>query len=235
MKRIKEMITLYQFLSSPLCEKARRILAYKGLDYQIHEVDRTKTEELKHVSPFGKFPAMEHDGEAVCDSTDIAHYLEEKYPANPLIPADPVMAAQAHIIEDWADESLYFYEITMRVSWEHNAKNNLQKLMETMPEGVTEEQGLELALGFAQNLSTTQGIGRKTREQVCADVERHLKALSALLSETEWLVGDSMTLADIAVISQLNCLIPTVEVAESIKAYPNITEWMARVDAVAPA
>ena len=229
------MITLYQFLSSPLCEKARRILAYKGIEYKIHEVDRTKTEELKHVSPFGKFPAMEHDGEAICDSTDIAYFLEEKYPEKPLIPSDPLMAAQAHIIEDWADESLYFYEITMRVSWEHNARNNLQKLMETMPPEVTEEQGLELALGFSQHVSTTQGIGRKTREQVCADVERHLKALSALLSETDWLVGNNISLADIAVISQLNCLIPTVEVTESIKAYPNIIEWMERVDALAPA
>jgi len=229
------MITLYQFLSSPLCEKARRILAYKGIEYKIHEVDRTKTEELKHVSPFGKFPAMEHDGEAICDSTDIAYFLEEKYPEKPLIPSDPLMAAQAHIIEDWADESLYFYEITMRVSWEHNARNNLQKLMETMPPEVTEEQGLELALGFSQHVSTTQGIGRKTREQVCADVERHLKALSALLSESDWLVGNNISLADIAVISQLNCLIPTVEITESIKAYPNIIEWMERVDAVAPA
>ena len=229
------MITLYQFLSSPLCEKARRILAYKGIEYKIHEVDRTKTEELKHVSPFGKFPAMEHDGEAICDSTDIAYFLEEKYPEKPLIPSDPLMAAQAHIIEDWADESLYFYEITMRVSWEHNARNNLQKLMETMPPEVTEEQGLELALGFSQHVSTTQGIGRKTREQVCADVERHLKALSAILSETDWLVGNNISLADIAVISQLNCLIPTVEVTEAIKLYPNIIEWMERVDAVAPA
>jgi len=229
------MITLYQFLSSPLCEKARRILAYKGIEYKIHEVDRTKTEELTHVSPFGKFPAMEHDGEAICDSTDIAYFLEEKYPEKPLIPSDPLMAAQAHIIEDWADESLYFYEITMRVSWEHNARNNLQKLMETMPPEVTEEQGLELALGFSQHVSTTQGIGRKTREQVCADVERHLKALSAILSETDWLVGNNISLADIAVISQLNCLIPTVEVTEAIKLYPNIIEWMERVDAVAPA
>lgn len=127
------MITLYQFATSPFCEKVRRLLSYKGLEYRIHDVDRTKIPELKHVSPFGKFQALDDNGIAVCDSTDIAHYLDARYPGRPVIPADPVQAAMVHVIDDRAEESLYFYEITMRLSWEHNARQTVPSLMPTLP------------------------------------------------------------------------------------------------------
>src|SRR5213595_2691891 len=107
------MIRLYQFATSPFCEKVRRILGYKQIAYEIETVDRERPSDYAHVSPIGCFPAIEHAGHAVSDSTEIAHYLEAQFPARPLIPADPVAAAQVHILEDWADESLFFYEVVM--------------------------------------------------------------------------------------------------------------------------
>ncbi|MCY1269216.1 Protein LigF [compost metagenome] len=228
------MITLYQFQSSPLCEKVRRILAYKGLAYKIHEVDRMATEALKPISPFGKFPAIDDNGTAVCDSTDIAHYLESRYPERPLISTDPEQAAQIHIIEDWADESLYFYEITMRLSWEHNARNTIKSLMPTLPKHLSEEQALLMVLKGSQQLVAAQGLGRKTQTQVVQDMKRHFRAIAGLLSRSLWLVGDSLTLADIAVLAQLNCLLYAQEAVEELKAYPQIAAWAARVDAIAP-
>lgn len=229
------MITLYQFQSSPLCEKVRRILAYKGLAYEIHEVDRMATDALKSVSPFGKFPAIDDGGHAVCDSTDIAHYLEERYPQNPLISADPEQAALIHIIEDWADESLYFYEIAMRLSWEHNARHTIKSLMPTLPKHLTEEEALVMVLKGSQQLVAAQGVGRKTQDQVVNDMKRHFRAIAGLLNHSEWLVGDKLTLADIAVLAQVNCLLYAQEAVEELKAYPQIAAWAARVDAIAPA
>ncbi|NHV25903.1 glutathione S-transferase family protein [Burkholderia sp. D-99] len=229
------MITLYQFASSPLCEKVRRILAFKRVDYRIHEVDRTKTHELRQVSPFGKFPALDDHGTAVCDSTDIAHHLEARFPERPLIPADPVQAATVHIIEDWADESLYFYEITMRLAWEHNARRTVPSLMATLPAALTQEQALELVLDGARRLVAAQGLGRKTPEQIVADVRRHLKAVAALLDHGKFLVGNALTLADIAVLAQLNCLLYAQEVRDAIESFPQIAAWAARVDTLASA
>ena len=229
------MITLYQFSSSPLCEKVRRIMHYKGIEYQINEVDRAKTEDYVSVSPYGKFPAIDDDGSPVCDSTDIAHYFEGKFPEKALVPEDPVLAAQVHVLEDWADESLYFYEITMRLAWEHNARNNIKVFMETMPPTLTEEQALGFLTNAAQNLVSVQGLGRKTREQIVADADRHLAAISNLVGDDGWLVGNSITLADISVISQLKCLLMATEVVEMLDSYPGISAWIDRVDAIAPA
>ncbi len=229
------MITLYQFKTSPLCEKVRRALNYKGIAFDVHEVDRTKVEELKHVSPFGKFPALQDNDTAVCDSTDIVYYLEEKFSERSLVPIDPKLKAQMHITEDWADESLYFYEITMRFSWERNLRPNLDKVMETMPANLTKEQVLALMLSGSQQLVAAQGLGRKTREQIIADTERHIAAISSLVGEDGWMVGDAISLADLSVIAELRCLLDAAEAREILKDYPQVSGWMARVDEVAPA
>ncbi|MNH48014.1 hypothetical protein D3C79_1115550 [compost metagenome] len=65
-------------------------------------------------------------------------------------------------------------------------------------------------------------------------MKRHFRAIAGLLSRSLWLVGDSLTLADIAVLAQLNCLLYAQEAVEELKAYPQIAAWAARVDAIAP-
>jgi len=227
------MITLYQFASSPFTEKVSRMLSFKGLDYYVEEINRLKAGQYQDVSPFGKFPAMDISGIKVCDSTDIAHVLDDTYPTKKLIPENELLRAKVHILEDWADESLYFYEMTMRVSWLHNAKATLAKIKDTLP-SFPDWVLLRIIVGKASKIVKTQGLGRKHKHQVVNDVRRHLEALNALLADTGWLVGDTITLADIAVISQLNCLLDAQEVQEMVGSFPAITMWIAQVDRVAP-
>ena len=227
------MITLYQFATSPLCEKVRRILNVKRLPFEIHEVPRSEVAKYERVSPTGKFPAIDDDGTPVWDSTDIAHHLEAKAPTPALVPSDPREAALVHVIEDWADESLYFYEITMRVAWEHNAGKVAEEFAATMP-GATAEGILPLVTKAAQELTAKQGLGRKPQDQVVRDVERHVAALEGLLAAGDWLVGSAITLADIAVAVELNALEYAREGADLLQASPVISAWRKRVAEVAP-
>ncbi|HVA83575.1 MAG TPA: glutathione S-transferase family protein [Candidatus Binataceae bacterium] len=91
--------TLYQFVTSPFCSKVRKILDYKGLDYQIVEVDYVERKELIAASGQIMVPALrlEHlqDGgkvhgsgvETVVDSDRIAMRLEELCPEPTILPA----------------------------------------------------------------------------------------------------------------------------------------------------
>ena len=229
------MITLYQLATSPFTEKVRRALAYKGIAFDIHEVERAAVPGGRYaaVSPTGKFPAMEHDGTAIWDSTDIIRHLETAFPQNRLIPADPRDAALAHVIEDWADESLYFYEITMRLAWAHNLEAALDEFAAGMP-GVPHADVRQRILDGAGALTRTQGLGRKPVAQVVADARRHFAAIDALLDGRDWLIGNSLSVADLAVIAQVNALLYAVEAREALAASRNIVPWMARVDSVAP-
>lgn len=229
------MITLYQFATSPFTEKVRRVLNYKGLAFDVHEVARAKVPagEYKHVSPTGKFPALQDGDHTVWDSTDIIHHLEANHGGASLIPSNPREAALAHAIEEWADESLYFYEMTMRLAWEHNLDAALEEFAAGMP-GVPKETLRPLILENVGKLVEAQGVGRKPRDQVVSDVERSFQALDNMLDGREWLCGDALSYADLAVVAQLNALIYAQEAKASLDGTKHIKAWMARVDAAAP-
>lgn len=230
-----EMITLYQFATSPFTEKVRRALAYKGLAFEVHDVDRDAAREGKYadVSPTGKFPAIVHDGKAVWDSTDILEHLDAAFPERPVLPQDPRERALAHVIEDWADESLYFYEMTVRLAWDHNLDAALDEFAATWP-GVPRDALRARILEGVGALTKTQGIGRKPPAQVVADLARHFQALDALLEGRDWLVGDRLSSADLSVIGQVAALLYAREAREALTTTRNIESWMTRVDAVAP-
>jgi glutathione S-transferase len=230
------VITIYQYSTSPFAEKIRRALAYKGVEFEIHAVPRDKVDDYAAISPAGKFPVIEDRdaGVSVYDSTDIIEYLDATFPGRPLIPADPATAALAHVLEDWADESLYFYEMTMRLAWGHNfEKKAVHEFLMTMP-GLTVEQAVPMVTQAAQTKVAQQGIGKKPRDRVVRDAERHFAALDGLLSSGDWLAGDRLSVADLAVVVQAKALLYAEEVVPMVRERPRVQAWLDRVDEAAP-
>jgi glutathione S-transferase len=81
------MLRLYQFTTSPFCAKVRKILDYKGVDYEVVEVDYVERKELVIVSGQMMVPAVTLDeGETLVESDRIAMALEERYPEPTLFP-----------------------------------------------------------------------------------------------------------------------------------------------------
>jgi glutathione S-transferase len=90
--------------------KTRIALLEKGLQWETTWLDLAKGEQKKpeylKINPVGKVPALIDDGVVVHDSTIINEYLEDKYPAAPLLPKDPATRARARSFEDYADAYL---------------------------------------------------------------------------------------------------------------------------------
>src|SRR5664279_4024976 len=107
-------IVLHQWEISPFCGKVRRILEHKGLGYQTVNYNGLRARKAAGLSKPGTLPVIDYDGQRVQDSTDIAEFLEQKHPTPALYPSDPTQRAQAHFWEDWADESLYWFELYLR-------------------------------------------------------------------------------------------------------------------------
>ena len=226
------MLILHQFEISPFCDKIRRVLHAKGVAYRVREVPVSRALAIRKVNRIGKLPALEDEGRIVADSTDIAHYLEEKFPAPALVPADPRERALCHVLEDWADESLYFYEMTLRFALPHNRRRWLPELTRHDP-GWFRALAPALSGLLFHRIVRTQGIGRKPVPVLVADVERHLDAIDGLLGDGDvnWLVGRALSLADIAVFAQLFCIRGSEEGAVAIAGRPRVGAWMERVDA----
>jgi glutathione S-transferase len=114
--------TLYQFVTSPFCSKVRKILDYKGLDYQIVEVDYVERKELIAASGQIMVPALrlEHvlqggggpqggEVETVVDSDRIAMRLEELCPEPTILPprSRGLHLALTRYIDSEVEEALF--------------------------------------------------------------------------------------------------------------------------------
>jgi len=229
------MITLYQFSTSPFTEKVRRARNYKRLPFAVNEVVRARVAEgdYRHVSPTGKFPAIQDGDQVVWDSTDIIHHLEEAHDGPALVPPAARDSALGHAMEDWAYECLYFYEMTMRLAWEHNLDAALDEFAQSLP-GIPKPQLKTMIMQATSQLTEAQGVGRKPRSQVVADVERHFRALDGMLDGRSWLVGEALSFADLAVLGQLSALRYAQEAEAALGRTRHVMDWIDRVEAVAP-
>jgi glutathione S-transferase len=101
---------LYQFLGSPYCAKARKILEFKGIEFETVEVDYLERKELLVASGQLMVPAVTLEGgETIVDSAKIAIRLEELYPEPSIFPPGwrGLHLALADYIDVQLEDSLY--------------------------------------------------------------------------------------------------------------------------------
>ena len=86
------MRTLYTFFRSSTSFRLRIALNYKGLDYSPQFVSLPKLQHREpaymDLNPQGLLPALIEDGKLYAQSLAMLEYLEERYPAPPLMPRD---------------------------------------------------------------------------------------------------------------------------------------------------
>lgn len=91
-----DLFTYYRSTSS---YRVRLALALKGLDYRAVPVNLLAGEQhqpaYQALNAQGRLPSLRLDsGEMLIQSPAILEYLEERYPAVPLLPADPLLRAR---------------------------------------------------------------------------------------------------------------------------------------------
>jgi glutathione S-transferase len=105
MKGETKMIKLYDFKSSPNCQRVKVVLEEKKLPYETIPVDlrkkEQKTPEYLKINPYGKVPSLADGDVVLYESCIIDEYLEDKYSTPPLMPADPGKRARVRILIDY--------------------------------------------------------------------------------------------------------------------------------------
>ncbi|QXQ05185.1 glutathione S-transferase family protein [Sphingosinicellaceae bacterium] len=95
---------LYGNSMSPFVRKVLAFAAEKGIQLTVKNAGLGSTDPgFLAASPFRKMPAFEDGDYRLADSSAIIHYLEALHPSPELIPADPKLRGQTIWFDEFAD------------------------------------------------------------------------------------------------------------------------------------
>lgn len=101
-------MALYSSSESIECHRVRFVLAEKGINVEIVDVDSdpSAAADLAELNPYNETPTLVDRDLLLHDATVINDYLDERYPHPPLMPVDPVSRARLRlvhyrILRDW--------------------------------------------------------------------------------------------------------------------------------------
>ena len=195
------MLELHQFRHSAFCLKVRMVLQAKGLSYRTVEV----TPGIGQVAVFRlsgqrQVPVLVDGDTVLADSSAISRHLEQLGADPTLLPTDPKQAAQVHLIEDWADTTL---AAAGRASLVQAAALDPELRVALLPDDLPDPRRSVMGAipgGWVNGVSELVNQGER------AALLASLEQLAASVEDSPFLVGDAMTLADLAVAAQLSLL-----------------------------
>lgn len=97
---------------SPPCVKIELALNRIGKPYE--SVYHTSRAKVRKVSPTGRLPVLEIEGERIADSIAIMDSLERRFPGAGLAPADPRERVVDRLWEHFANDHLYWIGFYLR-------------------------------------------------------------------------------------------------------------------------
>lgn len=194
------MLELYQFEASAYSEKVKLILDYKQIPYQAIEVTPGVGQiDLYQMSGQRKVPVIKDGTDIIPDSTAIALYLDEKYPARPLIPTDPRQKGLCLALEDWADESLGLQGRKAMIGAFSQHPNFRTALLPTATPDLLKTLVGAVPGDVLSLLGTGVGFGPGDIKTATGILKQALESLTLMLTDQPYLIGEEPTLADFAV------------------------------------
>lgn len=128
-------IKLYDFATSPNCQRVKVVLGEKKLPFETVPIDLRKGEQKKpeflKLNPYGKVPVIIDGNTVLYESCIINEYLDEKYSEPPLMPKDHAKKAKIRILIDYGLNHLDPPYQKVRMELMKDEKERNQETIET--------------------------------------------------------------------------------------------------------
>ena len=212
---------------SPFCVKVEAYCRMADIPYDTIE----GTGNLQK-SPKGKLPYIEDEGVTLGDSEFIIEYLINKHGDTLDEHLSETANATAHSIKIMVDEHLYWGMVYERWAVDHNWNILKDMFFAEMPWILQKMIVPKIRKGVLQTLNG-QGISRHSREEITQIVDKDLKALSGLLGDKPYFMGEKPTSVDASVYGILSQLINVKTfsgpIFEHTSSYKNLVEYTKRI------
>ena len=193
---------IHSIPGSPFGRAAFMALEEKGCAYCLVPVSPGAHRQPAYLArhPFGRIPAIEHDGFQLYETQAILRYIDRVLPQPALTPADPRAAArmdQLMNINDW-----YLFQGVGNVI-------GFQRVIGPMLMGLTpDEEAIAAAMPRARLV---------------------FGELARLLGDQDFLTGDALSLADILIAPQVDFFRGLPEWEPLVEAHANLAAWIDRM------
>ena len=191
-------VTLHGPGFSTYVRTARLALEEKAVDYDFDEfnfiADGMPTEQLAR-HPFGKVPALTHDGFELYETCAITRYIDEAFGGPSLQPADSQGRAQVAQVCGILDSYTYGPAVQKIV---------IQRLVVPMMDGSPDEAVIE---------------------EAAPEAAKAMSVLNSILGQRSYLVGDALSLADLHLVPIYDYFSKTPEGAAILQTTPGLRRW----------
>lgn len=142
---VPSRVTVIGSFLSPYVRKVLAVLELKRIAWEIDPVVPFYADDaFTGLSPARRIPVLIDGETTLADSTVIVEYLEERYPAAPILPDDVCQRAEARWLEEYADSVMgevfiwrYWYQVIInRFIWGNPPDQDVvsQAVEEDLPE-----------------------------------------------------------------------------------------------------
>ena len=182
---------------------ARLALEEKKVDYQLQEVDifadTGPPEEYLELNPFGTIPCLLYGDFKLYETGAICRYVDEMFLGMPLQPKEPAPRARMNQIISVFDSYTY-----RPMVWDVY----VQRIVIPGSGGRADEELIATALPTIQTA---------------------LQQIDLWRGDSEFLVGDAITLADLYAYPMLRYFIETGEGEAMLASFPRLQEWLSQM------
>jgi glutathione S-transferase len=222
------MLELYHSVNSVCAQKVRIALAEKGLDYTEHLMtlagDQFDPAYMK-LNPNAVVPTLVHDGKPVIESSIILYYIDEAFPAPPLMPKDPLARARVRMYNKLIDE--YVHNSCTILSFATAFRDRLAKMSPEAREAELAKSPSKKRSEYKRDV-VARGL---SSPYVIEALEHHEKMLDWMQEGSKtgsYLAGDAFSLADAAVVPYILRL-ELLKLDRMWDKRPAVAAWWARV------
>ena len=229
-------LVLYGSTISYFTGKLEAALRYKEIDYRLEPM-RSQAQRglIPQATGVFQMPALQlEDGRWLTDSTLILQWLDEAYPAYPLLPQDAVLRFVSLMLEDYADE--WLWRPAMHYRWHYApdaarlSRHISQELLSDMPGPLWLKQFF-VRQRQRRLFTVGDGVSPHTQAHVEGIYLGTLAALEAMLASRPFMLGARPSLVDMGFFGPLFRHFsqdPTAAALMQERA-PHTQAWVARM------
>jgi glutathione S-transferase len=195
---------LYNAPQSTCSQRVRFVLNAKGLPFDEVKLNLLSGDQLRpdylKLNPNGVVPTLDHDGHIITDSTVITEYLDEVEPTHGFTPESPVARAHMRALMHFIDEMpaaavrVPTFNLAFLPTFKKMSREDFVAMAEAKP----------LRREFMLSMGQT-GFPKPEMDAALARLRRSYERMETEIAKSggPWLLGEDLTLADVAVMPAL--------------------------------